>query len=318
MTTPAKYRERLPQLDDGLFLSDGGLETTLIFHEGWDLPCFAAFVLLDSDRGQQALRDYFDRYVPMAVAAGAGFVLEGPTWRANPDWGAKVGYGLQARARHNRAELALLLELRARYETPGSPAVDRGAIGPRGDGYDPGTVMSAGEAAAYHSFQIRLFRDAGADLVSAFTVTNSNEAQGIALAAKAADMPCVISFTLETDGRLPTGETLAEAIESVDAATGRGPAYYMINCAHPTHFDHVLDAGGEWTKRLRGLRANSSRCSHAELDNATELDIGDPQELGGQYAEFLRRFPHINVLGGCCGTDHRHVDCISVACRRAA
>ena len=122
-------------------------------------------------------------------------------------------------------------------------------------------------------------------------------------------MPCVISFTVETDGRLPTGETLAEAIESVDAATGRSPAYYMINCAHPTHFDHVLDASEAWTKRLRGLRANSSRCSHAELDNAPELDIGDPHELSGQYAEFLRRFPHINVLGGCCGTDHRHVDC---------
>jgi S-methylmethionine-dependent homocysteine/selenocysteine methylase len=193
-----------------------------------------------------------------------------------------------------------------------------GAIGPRGDGYDPGTVMSAGEAAAYHSFQMGVFRDAGADLVSAFTMTNSNEAQCIVLAAKGADMPCVISFTVETDGRLPTGETLAEAIESVDAATGRGPAYYMINCAHPTHFDHVLDASEAWTKRLRGLRANSSRGSHAELDNAPELDIGDPHELSGQYAEFLRRFPHINVLGGCCGTDHRHVDCISVACRRAA
>jgi homocysteine S-methyltransferase len=318
VTTRAKYRERLPQLDDGLFLSDGGLETTLVFHEGFDLPCFAAFVLLDSDRGRKALREYFDRYVPMAIAAGTGFVLESPTWRANPDWGAKVGYSLEALARNNRAAIEFLLELRDRYETPASPIVVSGAIGPRGDGYDPGTVMSAGEAAAYHSFQMGVFRDAGADLVSAFTMTNSNEAQGIALAAKGADMPCVISFTVETDGRLPTGETLAEAIESVDAATGRGPAYYMINCAHPTHFDHVLDASGAWTKRLRGLRANSSRCSHEELDNAPELDIGDPHELGGQYAEFLRRFPHINVLGGCCGTDHRHVDCISVACRRAA
>ena len=178
--------------------------------------------------------------------------------------------------------------------------------------------MSPDEAADYHGFQIGLFRDAGADLVSAFTMTNIGEAQGIALAAKAADMPCVISFTVETDGRLPTGDTLAEAIESVDDATGEGPAYYMINCAHPTHFDHVLDAGGAWVRRVRGLRANSSRLSHAELDNAPELDIGNPLELGGQYAELTRRFPHINVLGGCCGTDHRHVDCISTACRHAA
>jgi S-methylmethionine-dependent homocysteine/selenocysteine methylase len=318
LTTRAKYRERLPQLDGGLFLTDGGLETTLIFHEGFDLPCFAAFVLLDSECGRKALRDYFDRYAPMAIAAGAGFVLEAPTWRANPDWGTKVGYGTEALARNNRAAIALLLELRDRYETAASPMVVSGAIGPRGDGYDPGALMSADEAADYHGFQIGLFRDAGADLVSAFTMTNIGEAQGIALAAKALDMPCVISFTVETDGRLPTGDTLAEAIRCVDAETGNGPAYYMINCAHPTHFDHVLAAGEPWIKRLRGLRANSSRMSHAELDNAPELDIGDPQELGGQYAELRRRFPHINVLGGCCGTDHRHVDCISTACRKAA
>jgi S-methylmethionine-dependent homocysteine/selenocysteine methylase len=318
LTTRAKYRERLPQLDGGLFLTDGGLETTLIFHEGFDLPCFAAFVLLDSECGRKALRDYFDRYAPMAIAAGAGFVLEAPTWRANPDWGAKVGYGREELARNNRAAIALLLELRDRYETAASPMVVSGAIGPRGDGYDPGALMSADEAADYHGFQIGLFRDAGADLVSAFTMTNIGEAQGIALAAKALDMPCVISFTVETDGRLPTGDTLAEAIRCVDAETGNGPAYYMINCAHPTHFDHVLAAGEPWIKRLRGLRANSSRMSHAELDNAPELDIGDPQELGGQYAELRRRFPHINVLGGCCGTDHRHVDCISTACRKAA
>ena len=318
MTTRAKYRNQLPQLDGSLFLTDGGLETTLIFHEGLDLPCFAAFVLLDSDRGRKALRDYFDRYVPMAIAAGAGFILESPTWRANPDWGAKVGYGRQALANNNRAAIEFLLDLRDRYETQGSPMVVSGAIGPRGDGYVASEMMTADEAAHYHAFQIGVLRDAGADLVSAFTMTTASEAQGIAVAAKDANLPCAISFTVETDGRLPSGETLAYAIGKVDAATGNGPAYYMINCAHPTHFDHVLDAGAAWTKRIRGIRANSSRCSHAELDNAPELDIGDPLELGGQYAELKRRFPHINVLGGCCGTDHRHVDCISSACRRAA
>jgi S-methylmethionine-dependent homocysteine/selenocysteine methylase len=232
--------------------------------------------------------------------------------------GTKVGYGKEALARNNRAAIEFLLALRDHYETAGSALVVSGAIGPRGDGYDPGTVMSAGEAATYHGFQIGLFRDAGADLVSAFTMTNSNEAQGIALAAKDANMPCVISFTVETDGRLPSGETLAYAIGKVDAATGAGPAYYMINCAHPTHFDHVLDAGAAWLTRLRGLSANSSRLSHTELDNAPELDMGNPLELGAQYADLRRRFSHINVLGGCCGTDHRHVECISMACRRAA
>jgi len=315
LITRAKYRDRLPQLDGGLFLTDGGLETTLVFHEGWDLPCFAAFVLLDSERGRKALRDYFDRYVPMAIAASAGFILESPTWRANPDWAVKAGYGRAALAHLNRAAIDLMHEIREHFETAASPMVVSGAIGPRGDGYDPGALMSPDEAADYHGFQIGLFRDAGADFVSAFTMTNIGEAQGIALAAKAANMPCVISFTVETDGRLPTGDTLAEAIDCVDDASCNGPAYYMINCAHPTHFDHVLDAGGTWIKRMRGIRANSSCLSHAELDNAPELDIGDPLELGGQYAELRRRFPHINVLGGCCGTDHRHVDCISTACR---
>ena len=318
MARTAKYREHLPQLNGQLFLTDGGLETTLVFHEGWDLPSFEAFVLLDSDRGRQALSSYLDRYVPMAIAAGAGFILESPTWRANPDWAEKLGYGREALARVNRDAIDFLIAIRARYETQTSPMVISGCIGPRGDGYDAGVAMSPEEAENYHAFQIGIFRDAGADLVSAFTMTNSNEALGIARAAKAAGMPCVISFTLETDGRLPTGESLAQAIATVDAATDEGPAYYMINCAHPTHFDHVLAAGGAWVNRLRGIRANSSRCSHAELDNSPELDMGDPIELGGQYADLRRRFPQLNVLGGCCGTDHRHVERISLACQRAA
>jgi homocysteine S-methyltransferase len=318
LTTRAKYRGRLPQLDGRPFLTDGGLETTLVFHEDWDLPNFEAFTLLDSDRGRDALRAYFNRYVPMALAAGAGFVLESPTWRATPDWGAKVGYDRDALVGNNQAAIAFLLTIRDRYETPSSPMVVSGAIGPRGDGYDPGTIMSREEAAAYHAFQISIFRDAGADLVTAFTMTNTNEATGIAQAAKAAGMPCVISFTVETDGRLPTGQNLGDAVATVDAATAKGPAYYIINCAHPTHFDHVLDARSSWVKRVRGLRANSSRCSHAELDESPVLDAGDPIQLGKEYAAILRRLPHINVLGGCCGTDHRHVACISEALPRAA
>jgi len=314
----ANYRQRLPQLDGGVFLTDGGLETTLVFHEGWDLPNFEAFTLLDSDRGRKVLHAYFDRYVPTALAQRVGFILESPTWRANPDWAEKAGYGRDALARVNRASIDLMAEIRERYETATSPMVVSGCIGPRGDGYDPGTVMCPDEAESYHAFQIGIFREAGADFVSAFTMTNSNEARGIAQAAKAADTPCVISFTLETDGNLPTGESLADAIAAVDAATERWPAYYMINCAHPSHFDHVLDAGSSWVKRLRGLRANSSRCSHAELDESPVLDTGDPVQLGKEYAAILRRFPHINVLGGCCGTDHRHVACISDALPRVA
>jgi S-methylmethionine-dependent homocysteine/selenocysteine methylase len=310
----AKHRRRLPQLDGGIFLSDGGLETTLIFHEGFELPMFGAFVLLESERGREALRAYFDRYVPLAVRHGAGFILESPTWRASPDWGTKLGYDRDRLAEINRAGVDLMREIRDAYDSETLPMVISGCIGPRGDGYDPGAVMSPEEAEAYHAWQTELFRDAGCDFVSAITMTNANEAVGIALAAQDADMPCVISFTVETDGRLPTGQSLAEAIAEVDAETGSGPAYYMINCAHPSHFASVLDSGAAWIERVRGLRANASRLSHAELDNAPELDIGNPLKLGEDYAGLLRRLPHINVLGGCCGTDHRHVAAIGEAC----
>jgi len=311
----AKFRSRLPQLESGLFLSDGGLETTLIFHEGFDLPLFSAFTLLESERGRSALRAYYDRYAAIAVANGLGFILESPTWRANPDWAAKLGYDRDRLAGVNRAALEMMRAVRDAHETERSPFVVSGNIGPRGDGYDPGTLMIAAEAEAYHSWQVGVLTEAGADLVSAFTMTNIPEAIGIACATKTAGIPCVISFTVETDGRLPAGETLAEAIETVDCATDEGPVYYMINCAHPAHFHDALRQSGKWSGRLRGIRANASRLSHEELDNSTELDSGNPQELGEEHAELLRRLPHLNVFGGCCGTDHRHVGCIVAACQ---
>jgi homocysteine S-methyltransferase len=315
----AKYRECLPQLDaDRRFLTDGGLETTLIFHEGWDLPMFQAFTLLDSERGRATLRAYFDRYVATALEQELGFVLESPTWRANPEWGMKVGYDRAALARINRAAIDLMREMRDAYETERTPIVISGNIGPRGDGYDPGKLMSPDEAQSYHAWQIEVLCDAGVDLVSAFTMNNINEALGVARAAQVVNVPCVISFTVETDGRLPTGDRLGDAITAVDSATDGCPVYYMINCAHPTHFELVLEEGAAWRARLRGLRANSSRRSHAELDNATELDEGSPVELGRQYAALLHRFPHFSVLGGCCGTDHLHIEQIGLACRAIA
>ena len=311
----AKYRHHLPQLDGGTFLTDGGLETTLIFHDGWELPMFGSFVLLESARGRGALRTYFDRYLPLAAERDAGFVLESPTWRASPDWATKLSIDRARLAGINRDAILLMEEIRADYETPERRIVISGCIGPRGDGYDASRRMDAEEAENYHAWQAGIFRETAADLVSAITMTNVPEAIGIANAARRAGLPSVISFTLETDGRLPSGDTLAEAIAAVDAATDASPAYYMINCAHPTHFSATLDDGASWVLRVRGLRANASKRSHAELDNAPDLDVGDPEELGRDYAELLARFQHINVLGGCCGTDHRHVACISAACR---
>jgi len=312
-TVNGKYRKRLPQLGGGLFMSDGGLETTLVFHEGHELPHFAAFDLLKDEAGIATLRDYFERYIAIARRHAIGIVLESVTWRANSDWGAKLGYGASGLADANRKAIGLLLELRAAQETPKTKIVISGNLGPRGDGYRPERRMSAAEAQAYHTAQVETFAQTDADLVSAFTMNYVDEALGIVSAAKAAEMPVAISFTLETDGRLPSGETLQQAIERTDEATDGYAAYYMINCAHPTHFEHVLRTEGEWRQRVRGLRANASKRSHAELDASTELDIGNPEELGSQYRELRGALPRLSAVGGCCGTDHRHVGAICAA-----
>ena len=318
MTNIAKYRDRLPQRSHQVFLTDGGMETTLVYHDGIDLPCFAAFTLLRTPEGIARTRAYYARYAAMAKSAGLGFVLETPTWRANADWGAKLGYARDALADANTQAVALMTELRAEFETARSPMVISGNIGPRGDGYEPQRIMSVQEARDYHGEQIAVFARTAADMVSAFTMNYVNEATGIALAAKQAGMPAVISFTVETDGRLPTGETIEDAIAAVDSASGASPVYYMINCAHPTHFRDALKAGESWVNRIGGLRANASRRSHAELDTTTELDAGDPREFGQLHAELRRLLPRATVLGGCCGTDHRHVEQISLVCEPIA
>ncbi|MBY5694824.1 homocysteine S-methyltransferase family protein [Rhizobium leguminosarum] len=309
----AKYRNGLPQLKGGTFITDGGMETTMIFQEGIELPHFAAFILLASEDGRQRMRNYYRRYLDVARRHGTGFVLDTATWRANPDWGQKLNYTTEALKAVNEEAVDLLVGLRSAYERPEQPIVISGAIGPRGDGYKAGN-MDAAEAEDYHAFQIGAFARTEADMVSAFTLTNIDEAIGVARAAQALGMPSAISFTLETDGRLVTGRSLQEAIETTDAMTGGAPAYYMINCAHPTHFETALDHGSAWVKRISGIRANASTMSHEQLDNSETLDAGDPEDLGRRYRKLIGRMPQLSVLGGCCGTDHRHVAAICEAC----
>lgn len=308
------YRNALPQLRDGLFLSDGGIETTLIFHDGLDLPDFAAFHVLKTPAGEAALRKYFRAYVDLAKRFGTGLVLESATWRSSPDWGARIGYSLEELDEANRKAIWLLEEIRKEYQTERTPIIVSGCVGPRGDGYVPGDVMSAKEAGDYHYRQIEIFAKSSADLVTAITMNYVEEAVGIAQATKKTGIPVVLSFTVETDGNLPTGQTLKSAIQQVDKETGGYPAYYMINCAHPTHFEHVVSDGGDWLHRIRGIRANASHMSHDELNEAPELDEGNPVELGMQYARLKQRIPTLSVMGGCCGTDHRHIEQIATAC----
>src|SRR5690606_21944381 len=219
----SKYRNALPQLGSRLFLTDGGLETTLIFMHGIDLPYFASCELLRSQAGRDVLAAYFAPYIEMARQAKLGFVLEAPTWRANPDWGAKLGYSRETLADVNRMVIALMEELRFAYERRDAPMVMQGNVGPRGYAYIARSEMSVEAAAEYHDEQVAVFAETNADMVAAFTMTNISEALGIVVAAQRHKMPVVIAFTLETDGRLPSGATLEEAIETVDAATGEGP-----------------------------------------------------------------------------------------------
>lgn len=305
MSTPT-----LPQLGGGLFLSDGGLETTLVFLEGVELPHFAAFVLLADAAGRQRLKRYYLPYLELCAATpGAGFVLETPTWRANPDWAQRLGYDAAALAGANADGVRLVRELRDEWrDRIAGPIVLSGIIGPRGDGYVADAPESQADAARYHLAQAEALRDGGVDMLAAVTMTTSAEALGVARAAAAVGVPAAISFTVETDGRLPSGETIAAAIERVDADTP--PAYYALNCAHPSHFDTMLAAAGAWAGRIRGIRAKASARSHAELDEATELDIGDPADLGDRYLRLRAPLPALNVLGGCCGTDARHLRAI--------
>jgi S-methylmethionine-dependent homocysteine/selenocysteine methylase len=309
----AKYRNDLPQLSGELFITDGGLETTLFFSEGFDLPEFAAFVLLDQVKGRKAIEDYYRTYADIARHHHLNFILESATWRASSDWGKKIGYSREALADINRRAIELLRDIREEYGETASNWVISGCMGSRGDGYDPQFRMSPDEAEDYHREQIQILRGTEADMVTAYTLPYAEEAIGLTRAAHAENMPVAIGFTVETDGRLPSGQSLEAAITQVDAATGNRPAYYMINCAHPTHFDNVLASEAPWTRRIQAIRANASAKNHAELEAMDVLDDGNPEEFGRQYRALRDKQNHLNVLGGCCGTDHRHLEAICQA-----
>lgn len=287
------------------FVTDGGMETDLIFHHGVDLPEFAAYPLLRQEPGRALLAQYYDGYAAIARAAGVGLVLESPTWRANPDWGARLGHDQSTLDVVNADAIRFLSTLRATYQDLGEVIIC-GTIGPRGDGYAPSAGVHPEEAAAYHRPQIEALASAGADRVSAYTLTDPGEAIGIVTAAGACGIPVGISFTVETNGHLPGGGALGSALDAVLAA---GPdTSLLLNCAHPTHLARALSSVDEPVRRrIVGLRVNASPKSHAELDEASELDEGDVSDLVHSHGELAALLPELQIVGGCCGTDHRHV-----------
>ena len=295
--------ESLSWLSARGYVSDGGLETDLIFNRGVDLPEFASFPLVEDDRGRGLLRDYYDGYAAVARRAGVGLTLESPTWRANPDWGARLGYDAAALARVNRAAVDFLHELRASYADLTDVRII-GAVGPRGDGYVAGERADPDEAARYHLGQVEAFAAAGVDVVAAYTITGPEEGIGITRAARQAGVPVLVGFTVETDGRLPDGTPLREAVSRVEAE--EAPDGFVVNCAHPTHIAPALETG-EWLGRIVQVNPNASTQSHAELDAAEELDAGDLGLLTSSYDVLRGQLPALAVVGGCCGTDARHV-----------
>ncbi|TNM47128.1 homocysteine S-methyltransferase [Nocardioides albidus] len=285
-------------------VTDGGLETDLIFLRGFDLPEFASFPLLDDEDGRAALRDYYLGYADIAVRAGAPLLLEAPTWRANPDHAAVLGYDAAALDRINRRSVDLLTGIAAERADELVGWEVGGMLGPRGDGYASEGLVDPDEAADYHRPQLASFAAAGASRATVLTLTEVGEAIGISRASADVGLPMGIGFTVETDGRLPGGTTLAEAVEAVDAVAP--PAYFLVNCAHPSHVLRGLEPG-VWRDRIGGLRVNASTMSHAELDESETLDDGDPEQLALDQQPLIEAFPRLEVLGGCCGTDARHV-----------
>jgi homocysteine S-methyltransferase len=295
------------------FITDGGIETHVIFNMGVELPHFSAFPLNDTASGRDVIRRYYRDYLPVARASGRGFLFATDTWRANPDWADRLGYDKSLLPQNNRTAVALCAELADEFAAAGVSTAIAGIMGPRRDAWRHDAGMSVLEAYDYHAPQVEAFAGTKAGSVQAYTLTNTPEAIGISRAAERAGLPVVLSFTVETDGALPGGKGLGAAIIEVDEATGGYPDYYMINCAHPSHFSGPLKSAESWVPRIGGLRANASTKSHAELDESPEIDVGDLGEFAEVHAGLLPLVANLHVIGGCCGTDYRHIEAI---CRR--
>ncbi len=310
MTNP----NALPQLEDRIFLTDSGLETILVFDREMDLPLFASFPLLDTDDGAEFLAGYYAEHMSIAREHGTGALFDTATWRASARWGAQLGYDARRLHEINVRAVALIDDTCLAHASAATPLVINGVVGPSSDGYQSAEALTAPEAAAYHLPQVESLATADADLVTAVTMTTAAEAIGIVSAARSVGIPAAVSFTVETDGRLPSGQALGDAIVEVDEATDGYASYHLINCAHPVHFDSTLQTSSAWVRRLRGFRSNGSRLSHAELDEAEQLDSEDPDQLASEIVALREHNPQLTILGGCCGTDHRHVAAIGRAC----
>jgi S-methylmethionine-dependent homocysteine/selenocysteine methylase len=308
----ALFRRSLPQLSGHPYLTDAGIETDLIFNHGIEIREFAAHTLLETKPGREAVAKYLREFLRLARTCDTGFILDSQTWKAHMHWAKDLAASESDLHAANIDAIQFLVELRNEFSSNKQPIVLNAVVGPRGDAYAPDRSVAAHEAEMYHSKQLEWLAETDVDMVTALTFTQADEAIGFVRAAHQLELPVVVSFTVETDGKLPTGQSLDDAIRAVDQATDSAAAYFMINCAHPDHFAHILKPE-PWAERLRGIRCNASRKSHAELDESETLDDGNPAELAAQYQTIKQKLPWINVYGACCGADVRHVRKIAAA-----
>ncbi len=297
---------------DRVSLADAGMETYLIYREGIDLPQFASFTALATPEGRAALRRYYEPIIDVAVRDRRTLLLDSATWRASSDWGSLLGYSDSGLDEANAAAVAFVADLRA-AAGPDADIVLGGCIGPRGDGYAATSGMTPAQAADYHAPQVRSLARGGAQFIAGMTLGDANEAAGMMEAARENEIPAVASFTIEMDGRLASGESVASIIAETDRLTDSYATFYLLNCAHPLHLERALASSDPELQRIRGIRSNASMRSHAELDAATDLDDGDPLDLARRCADLVTNYPRLSVLGGCCGTDARHISAMSAA-----
>lgn len=303
----SKQCRSLPQLNGDIYLTEGGIETYIMYKKGFELQNFSLFHLLNDDVAAAEIKEYLRKVMAVAERNDVGLIMCGPLYRASRDWGDLLGYSTEELAAVNHRCIEMFEELASESKLARDRILFSGVVGPRGDAYNLNTSITADEAEAYHSEQIATLDRAGADFITGLTLNSAEEAIGIARAAKAVGIPVVISFTLDKQGELRPGQTLRKAIAHVDDATESAPAYYMINCTHPIDFAPAFEPG-DWTKRLGGIRPNASSLAKGVLCKLGHLEEGDPAELGQQMAELARRYPHLSVWGGCCGTDDAHLD----------
>jgi len=298
----------LPSMGTGeFFLTEGGTETEMMYRHGFELPEFCMLPLLDNPQAVSAMRGMFCQQLDVAAEFGLSFLLTGLDYRASPDWGAKLGYSPSALADANIAAIEFLRDIAKGYEGQIPHLHIGGILGPRGDAYSLNNEITAESAAAYHAVQLETLKRANVDFVCAATFNSIAESVGALRAADRIGLPLSVSLTLDSSCRLKSGPTLAEAITEIDAQAGdAAPEFYMVNCSHPLEYEPALE-NQDWIRRLRGVRPNASKMEKLALCKLGHIEEGDPVELGSQVRDLSKRYPHMDIFGGCCGTGHNHL-----------